>query len=78
MTEKTGFKDVLELSYEDAYKELLVLVESLESNEHPLDETMILFERGQELSQYCTSLLERAELKIHQLSSDQIDGTEEE
>jgi exodeoxyribonuclease VII small subunit len=77
MTMKTDFKDVMELSYEDAFKELLVLVESLESNEHPLDETMILFERGQVLSQHCTRLLEKAELKIRQLSSDQMDGMEE-
>jgi exodeoxyribonuclease VII small subunit len=77
MTMKTKFKDVVELSYEDAYKELLALVVSLESNEHPLDETMILFERGQVLSQYCTILLEKAELKIRQLSSDQMDGVDE-
>lgn len=74
---KNKFKDVVELSYEDAYNELLALVESLESSEHPLDETMILFERGQVLSQHCTRLLEKAELKIRQLSSDEMDGMEE-
>jgi exodeoxyribonuclease VII small subunit len=77
MSKKIDYKDVEGLSYEDAYKELLALVESLESNEHPLDETMILFERGQVLSQHCASLLEKAELKIRQLTGDQIDGVDE-
>jgi exodeoxyribonuclease VII small subunit len=77
MSKKIDYKDVEGLSYEDAYKELLALVESLESNEHPLDETMILFERCQVLSQHCASLLEKAELKIRQLTGDQIDGVDE-
>jgi exodeoxyribonuclease VII small subunit len=77
MSKNIDYKDVEGLSYEDAYKELLALVESLESNEHPLDETMILFERSQILSQHCASLLEKAELKIRQLTGDQIDGVDE-
>ena len=65
-----------ELSYEAAYKELMELVESLESDEHSLDETLILFERGQLLSQHCAKMLDNAELKIRQLSADQESGLE--
>lgn len=66
-----------ELPYEVAYKELMELVESLEANIHSLDETMRLFERGQLLAQRCTTLLEKAELRIRQLSSGNEIGMEE-
>jgi exodeoxyribonuclease VII small subunit len=63
-------KIMAEMSYEEAFKELTALVESLESNEHPLDETMRLFERGQELSKHCADLLAGAELKVRQLNGE--------
>jgi exodeoxyribonuclease VII small subunit len=56
------------LSYEQAYQELESIVAALETNQQPLEESMRLFERGQLLSQYCTNLLEKAELKIQQLT----------
>ena len=57
------------LSYEQAFQELEQIVEKLENNQGTLDESMALFERGQKLSQYCTALLEAAELKVQQLAS---------
>jgi exodeoxyribonuclease VII small subunit len=62
-------KTQLELTYEQAFSELESIVEAMESQQQPLDETMALFERGQVLSQYCTSLLDNAELRIKELSS---------
>jgi len=59
-----------ELGYEEAFAELSALVESLESQVHPLDETLRLFERGQALARHCTQLLEKAELKVKQLTGD--------
>lgn len=72
MNKKLEMTDVEKLSYEEAYTELVKLVEALESDEHPLDETMILFERGQALSQRCSALLDNAELKILKLSGDKL------
>ena len=72
MIKKSEPIDVDQLTYEEAFSELLALVEALESDEHPLDETMILFERGQALAHRCTTLLNSAELKVQQLSGDNL------
>jgi len=72
MKNRTETKEVELLSYEEAYKELIALIESLESEEHPLDENINLFERGQELAQRCTNLLEQAELKVFKLKGEQL------
>ncbi len=70
-------KKIEELSYEEAFAELEAVVASLENEEHSLEESMSLFERGQSLSKYCTSLLENAELKVKQLSGDELEGDDE-
>lgn len=57
------------LSFEQAYAELEKIVETLESDQGALEENMKLFERGQILTQYCAKMLDTAELKIRQLSS---------
>lgn len=72
MSKKLESIDVDKLTYEEAFNELTSLVEALESEGNPLDETMIMFERGQALSQRCTTLLEQAELKVQQLSGDKL------
>ncbi len=68
-----------ELSYEQALAELESIVASLESNKLPWEESMALFERGQELSRHCVELLDKAELRIKQLSGDtMVDMPEDE
>jgi exodeoxyribonuclease VII small subunit len=59
-----------DLSYEQALAELEEIVASLEANKLPLEESMKLFERGQALTKRCLELLEKAELRIKQLSGD--------
>jgi len=61
-----------DLTYEQAYAELEKIVAALESGENPLDASLALFERGQALSHHCASLLDKAELKVRQLSGDQL------
>ena len=58
------------LSYEQALAELEAIVASLESNKLPLDESMALYERGQALTKHCVELLDKAELRVKQLSGD--------
>ena len=58
------------LSYEQALAELESIVASLEASKLPLEESMALFERGQALSRHCVELLDKAELRIKQLSGD--------
>ncbi|MGD8456002.1 MAG: exodeoxyribonuclease VII small subunit [Anaerolineales bacterium] len=59
-----------ELTYEKALEELETIVTALESGEHPLDEALALFERGQSLYLRCTELLDHAELKVRQLTEE--------
>lgn len=66
------------LSYEQALAELEQIVASLESNKLPLDESMALFERGQALSRHCVELLDKAELRVKQLSGDELVDMPEE
>jgi exodeoxyribonuclease VII small subunit len=61
-----------ELTYEQAFAELETVVAALESEQRPLDEAIALYERGQTLAKYCAGLLEKAELRVRQLSGDKI------
>ena len=55
------------LTYEEAFAELETIVAALESGEHPLEESMSLFERSQALTRRCVELLDQAELKVQEL-----------
>ncbi|MBI3160531.1 MAG: exodeoxyribonuclease VII small subunit [Chloroflexi bacterium] len=63
-------KPVEELTYEEAFADLEAVVAALESADHPLEESLALFERGQALARRCAELLEKAELKVQQLTGD--------
>jgi exodeoxyribonuclease VII small subunit len=58
------------LTFEQAFAELETIVSALETGEHPLEEALALFERGQYLARHCAGLLDRAELKVQQLSGE--------
>lgn len=61
-------KDLETLTYEQAFSELETIVANLESDKSSLDDALALFERGQALARHCAGLLEKAELKVNQLS----------
>jgi len=65
-------KPVEELTYEQAFAEFEHIMSALESGEHSLELSLSLYERGQKLAHYCTDLLDKAELKIKQLSGEDI------
>ena len=75
---KKSEKPVEELSYEEALSELEGIVDSLESEQNPLEESMKLFERGQALVTHCGALLEAAQLKVQKLAGDSLISFEEE
>ncbi len=60
------------LTYEQAFAELETIVATLEGEEQPLEQALSLYERGQALSQHCAELLDKAELKVSQLSGDEV------
>ena len=57
-------EELTNLSYEAAFQELEALVARMESSDLPLEESVKLYERGQQLAAHCQALLEDAELKI--------------
>jgi len=74
---KSSSKSVESLSYEQAFAELEGIVTALESEQRSLDESMKLYERGQELVKRCTEILDKADLKVKQLSGDILSDFEE-
>jgi len=70
-------KPIEELTYEEAFAELEMIVAALESEQRPLDEAMTLFERGQALAKRCAELLDQAELKVRMLSGGELTDFEE-
>jgi len=75
---KKSNKPVAEMSYEEAMTELEGIVQSLEEEQVPLEDSMKLFERGQALAAHCGSLLESAQLKVQKLVGDSVVPFEEE
>lgn len=75
---KSSQPPVKELSYEQALTELEAIVASLEANKLQLDESMTLYERGQALTKHCIALLDKAELRVKQLSGDTLVDLPEE
>jgi exodeoxyribonuclease VII small subunit len=67
-----GSSSLDSLTYEQAYQELEEIVSALESDKNSLDESLALFERGQKLAACCAQLLDKAELRIVQLSGDDL------
>ena len=61
-----------ELTYEQALAQLEEIVDSLESGERPLEQILDLFERGQALTRHCSTLLDQAEIKVKQLSNENL------
>ncbi|MHB8135192.1 MAG: exodeoxyribonuclease VII small subunit [Anaerolineaceae bacterium] len=67
------------LSYEQAFTELEQILNRLEGESMNLEDSLLLFERGQFLTRYCADLLEKAQLRMQQLQVNlSSDETEEE
>lgn len=58
------------LSFEDALRELEVLVAQLEAGDLALEQSLAIYERGQKLAAHCSGILGAAELKVEQLTAD--------
>lgn len=56
--------------FEDALGELETLIETLESGDQSLEESLVQFERGMLLSKFCQQSLTDAEKKIKILMAD--------
>ena len=56
-----------EMSFEDALRALEDVVRRLESGEVPLDESIALYERGEQLRGHCQARLDSAQARIEKI-----------
>ena len=69
MTEKTS-QEIQTMDFETAFTALQENLGKLEGEDLPLEKALAAYERGQALAQHCAAILEKAELKIRQLTDD--------
>jgi len=71
-------KDISELSFEDALKELEAIVKQLEQGQVKLDEAITAYERGALLKKHCEQKLAEAKMKVEKIvfSADGTVGTQ--
>ena len=63
--------DINEMSFERAMKELETIVGRLERGDVELEESIVIWERGEQLKEHCDKLLRHAEAKVVKLTFDQ-------
>jgi exodeoxyribonuclease VII small subunit len=56
-----------DLTFEQAYRRLETIVDSLERGESTLEESLKAFEEGIELAKFCSQKLQDAELRLQKL-----------
>ena len=59
--------DISQLSFEDALRALEEVVRKLETGEVPLDESIDLYERGEQLRKHCQARLDAAQARIDKI-----------
>jgi exodeoxyribonuclease VII small subunit len=64
-------------SYEQARDELVLTVQKLEAGGIPLEESIALWERGEELARICQSWLDGARERLDKVMADTEDGATE-
>jgi exodeoxyribonuclease VII small subunit len=70
--------DVKKLSFERALEELETIVKRLEDGKVPLEESVAIYERGEQLKRRCEELLRQAEARVDKITTDasgQVTGT---
>ena len=62
--EEADFPDIKDLTYEQARDELISLVARLEGGQIGLEDSMLLWQRGEALAAHCSTWLDGAEAKL--------------
>ena len=60
-------ENIAGMSFEDALRALEEVVRKLEGGEVPLDESITLYERGEELRKHCQARLDAAQARIEKI-----------
>jgi exodeoxyribonuclease VII small subunit len=64
----TDLTEISSLPFEAAMKELEDIVDRLEKGNVPLEESIVIYERGEALKKHCDDLLKRAEARIEKIT----------
>lgn len=67
---RNGAAEVAEETFEALLERLHDIVTQLESGDLTLDDTLARFQEGSALAERCLQMIEAAELKVHELSTD--------
>ena len=62
-----GVADIQNFAFEEALKKLESIVQSMESQDLPLEQMLARYEEGTRLAQHCQAKLAEAEVKIQQI-----------
>jgi exodeoxyribonuclease VII small subunit len=62
--------NISEMNFEDALRALEKVVRDLEGGEVPLDESIALYERGEQLRRHCQARLDAAQARIEAIVQD--------
>lgn len=68
----TAIASIEAMGFEDAMGELEKLIQAVENNRLPLEETLQSYQRGQRLIARCTALLRDAEQRIQQFDGEHL------
>ena len=63
-----NLSDIQAMSFERALKELETIVGRLERGDVELEESIVIYERGEALRDHCDKLLKQAEAKVEKLT----------
>ena len=63
-------RKITEMSFEDALNELEGIVGRLERGDAPLEESIIIYERGAKLKAHCEGKLKDAQMKVDKIVLD--------
>jgi exodeoxyribonuclease VII small subunit len=67
---KESKNDVAELPFEKALAELETIVQRLEKGDVALEESILIYERGEVLKRRCETLLREAEARVEKITRD--------
>lgn len=70
--------DIANLSFEEALKQLQVIVKQLENGESTLENSIKDYALGMQLKQHCDKKLSEAKLKVEKIISDENDDVKTE
>jgi exodeoxyribonuclease VII small subunit len=62
--------DIKRLTFERAIEELESIVKRLEEGKVPLEESVAIYERGENLKRRCEELLRQAEARVEKITTD--------